>query len=185
AYECDNKRLHFQEEYFLVEVINPQTSEPVSAYEIGELVITTLVKEAFPLIRFRTGDLVVLEGINCSCGNPYLCTSPILGRRDEVIIIRGLKISCEQIEKILLEILGEIPLYQILLEKRKGLEEALLLLALSERFFTDSYLEQEQLKRKIEEKLLLELSLPVEIKFVEKGSLQRKNGEIIKFIDKR
>ncbi|MFN3920829.1 MAG: phenylacetate--CoA ligase family protein [Caldimicrobium sp.] len=185
AYECDNKRLHFQEEYFLVEVINPHTSEPVQAGEKGELVITTLVKEAFPLIRFRTGDLVMLEGITCSCGNPYLCTSPILGRRDEVIIVRGLKISCDQIEKILLDILGEKPLYQILLGKKKGLEEVLLLLVLSERFFTDSYLEQEQLKRKIEEKLLLELSLPFEIKFVEKGSLQRKNGEIIKIIDKR
>ncbi len=185
AYECPNKRFHYQEEYFLVEVINPETFQSVGPDEVGELVITTLTKEAFPLIRFRTGDLVKFERAKCPCGNPLFSTSPILGRRDEVIIIRGLKISPEQIENLLTNLLGEKPLFQIVIDKKEGLEEITLNLVLSEKYFTDSYFEQEKLKKSIEDRLFLELSLPFEIRFVEKGSLQRKNGEILKLIDKR
>lgn len=79
AYECNYKKLHFQEEHFLVEIINPKTLESVKAGEKGELVITTLTKEAFPLIRFRTGDLVFLEETPCPCGDLNFCASPILG----------------------------------------------------------------------------------------------------------
>ncbi|MFN3505245.1 MAG: phenylacetate--CoA ligase family protein [Caldimicrobium sp.] len=185
AYECPSGRLHFQEEYFLVEVINFETLEETKVGEKGELVITTLNKEAFPLVRFRTGDVVILEDRNCPCGNIYFSTSPILGRKDEVVIVRGLKFSPEQIERLLIEALGEIPLYQIHIEKKAGLEEITLLISLSEKFFTDSYLEQNQWKKQIEEKLFLELSVPFEIKFVEKGSLEKKNGDIPKIIDKR
>ncbi|MFN4197090.1 MAG: phenylacetate--CoA ligase family protein [Caldimicrobium sp.] len=185
AYECPYGRLHFQEEYFLVEVINFETLEEAKVGEKGELVITTLNKEAFPLIRFRTGDVVILEDRNCPCGNVYFSTSSILGRKDEVIIVRGLKFSPEEIENILVKVLGEKPLYQILIEKKAGLEEITILISLSEKFFTDSYLEQKQLKEQMEEKLFLELSIPFEVKFVEKSSLEKKNGEVPKIIDKR
>ncbi|MFN3406945.1 MAG: phenylacetate--CoA ligase family protein [Caldimicrobium sp.] len=185
AYECPYGRLHFQEEYFLVEVINLETLEDAKVGEKGELVITTLNKEAFPLIRFRTGDVVILEDRKCPCGSSYFSTSSILGRKDEVIIVRGLKFTPDQIEKLLGEVLGDKPLYQIHLEKKAGLEEITILISLSERFFTDSYLEQKQWKKQIEEKLFLELSIPIEVKFVEKASLEKKNGEIPKIIDKR
>ncbi len=187
AFECKEKKgLHFQENHFLVEVIDPKTSNPVKPGETGELVITTLTKEAFPLIRYRTGDLVIYNYEPCNCGFPYpILTSSILGRRDDVVIIRGLKFYPSQIEEIIINWAGEPLKFQIVLEKKEGVEEVSLHLVPSERFFSDSFIEQETLKRQLEEKLYLHLNLPIKVKFIEERSLEKRNGQILKIVDKR
>ncbi len=186
AYECPGKRgLHFQENHFLIEVISPETLEPVSPGEVGELVITTLTKEAFPLIRYRTGDLLSLRVETCPCEGPFIYTSPVLGRRDDLIIVRGIKFHPAQVEKVLSELLGDLAPYQIHLHRTEGVEDAFLYLALGERHFSDSFLAQEELRKRLEEKLFLEINLPVKVKFVDLSSLEKREGRHPKIIDKR
>lgn len=187
AFECKERRgFHFQEDHFLVEVIDPETLDPVNPGETGELVITTLTKEAFPLIRYRTGDVVIYKKESCPCGFPYpLLTSSILGRRDDVVIIRGLKFYPSQIEEIITSVAGEPLKFQILLEKKEGIDEVSLYIVPGEKFFSDSFIEQENFKRQLEEKLYLHLNLPIRIKLVEESSLERRNDKILKIVDKR
>lgn len=187
AFECKEKKgLHFMENHFLVEVIDPESLLPVKPGETGELVITTLTKEAFPLIRYRTGDLVIYKYENCPCGFPYpILTSSILGRRDDVVIIRGLKFYPSQIDEILASWAGEPLKFQIVLEKKEGLDEVFLFLVPSEKFFSDSFIEQEKIKKQLEERLYLHLNVPVKIKFVEEGSLEKRNNKLLQIVDKR
>lgn len=186
AYECKEKKgLHFQEKHFLIEVINPDTLEPVLPGEVGELVITTLTKEAFPLIRYRTGDLLSIQVEACPCESPYIFTSPILGRRDDLIIVRGVKFHPAQVDKIMSELLGDLPPYQIYLQRIEGLEEVLIYLALGENLFSDSFLAQEELRKRLEEKLFLEINLPIKVKFSSLSSFEKWEGKYLKVIDKR
>ncbi|BAU23829.1 phenylacetate--CoA ligase [Caldimicrobium thiodismutans] len=186
AYECKEKKgLHFQEKHFLIEVINPETLDSVAPGEVGELVITTLTKEAFPLIRYRTGDLLSIQVDPCPCESPYIYTSPILGRRDDLIIVRGIKFHPAQVDRIMSELLGDLPPYQIHLLRIEGLEEVLIYLALGEKLFSDSFLAQEELRKKLEEKLLLEINLPIKVKFASLSSFEKGEGKYPKVIDKR
>lgn len=187
AFECKEKKgLHFHESHFLVEVINPESLLPVKPGETGELVITTLTKEAFPLIRYRTGDLVIYKPETCPCGFPYsILSSSILGRRDDIVITRGLKFYPSQIDEILTSWAGESLKFQIVLEKKEGLDEVYLHLVPSERFFSDSFVEQEKIKKQLEEKLYLHLNLPIKVKFVEERSLEKRNNKLLKIVDKR
>jgi len=187
AFECsERKGLHFQEDFLLVEVIHPETAKPVEKGEMGELVITTLTKEAFPLVRYRTGDLVILKEEPCSCGFPSsILTSSILGRRDDVVMVRGIKFYPAQIEEVIRELAG-IPLeFQLVLERMGGLEEVNLNLVPGSELFSDSYLEQENLRKRLEERLYLVLNLPIRVRFVEKASLEKRDGKVLKIVDKR
>ncbi|MCS7150481.1 MAG: phenylacetate--CoA ligase [Caldimicrobium sp.] len=186
AYEChERKGLHFQEEHFLVEVLNPETLLPVKAEEVGEIVITTLTKEALPLVRYRTGDLVIIKEGLCPCGNVTLLTSGILGRKDEILSVRGIKFHPSQVEKIIEETTGERLEMQIHLYRSEGVERITLLVALGESLFSDSFAEQEKVRERLEEHLYLELNLPIVVKFIERSSFERKDGKILKVVDKR
>lgn len=186
AFECrEQKGLHFQEEHFYVEILHPETLEPVNPGELGEIVITTLTKEAFPLIRYRTGDLTIPLKETCPCGTPYLLTTHIVGRKDDLVMLRGIKFHPSQIEHLLEAVTGEKLPFQILLYREEGIEKVLLLVALSESLFTDSFSAQENLKKNLEERLYLEFNLPIKVKFVEEGSFEKKNGKILRIIDKR
>lgn len=186
AGEClEKKGLHIQEDHFFFEIIDPQTLEPVKEGDTGELVITTLTKEAFPVLRFRTGDLTRFIPGECPCGRTLRRIDRIMGRTDDMIIIRGMKVFPSQIEAILYEIEGKQPNYQIILERQAGIDQITLLLEMSEDIFSDVMREQTQLIGAIKERIASELGLPVNVKLAEKRSMEKIGEKITRVIDKR
>jgi phenylacetate-CoA ligase len=133
--ECNG--LHINEDHFLIEVINPNTLEPVLPGEVGELVITTLTKEAFPLIRYRTRDLTRLISEPCACGRTNRRMTRILGRTDDMLIIKGVNVFPTQIENVLFEIEGTEPHYQIVVERENHQDKATVLVEVVESIFFD------------------------------------------------
>ncbi len=186
AGEClEKKGLHLQEDHFFFEIIDPHSLEPVKEGEVGELVVTTLMKEAFPVLRFRTGDLTRFLPGECPCGRTFKRIDRIMGRSDDMIIIRGMKIFPSQIEAILYEIEGRQPNYQIILERHAGIDQMTILLEMSEDIFSDVMREQTQLINTIKEKIIFELGLPVNVKLVEKRTIEKVGEKIKRIINNR
>ncbi|RME67191.1 MAG: phenylacetate--CoA ligase family protein [Nitrospirae bacterium] len=186
AGEClQQKGLHINEDHFLVEVINPETLEPVEVGEIGELVITTLTKEAFPVIRFRTRDLTRLIPEPCPCGRTFIRMQRVLGRTDDMIIVKGVNVFPSQIEQVLFEIEGTEPHYQIIVERKGRLDDITVLVEVSEEIFFDEMKKQQQLKELIKHRLSSELGISVNVKLVEHKTLERFEGKAKRVIDKR
>ncbi len=118
AGECEHRAgMHLNEDYFLPEIIDPVTTRLLSPGEIGELVITTLAKEAVPLIRFRTGDRCSISYEPCPCGRTFARLSRILGRTDEVVIVKGVNIFPQRVGQILAALQGETPVYQLIVSR--------------------------------------------------------------------
>jgi phenylacetate-CoA ligase len=186
AGECQEQNgLHINEDHFLAEIINPETGQPVESGEIGELVLTTLTKEAFPVIRFRTGDLTRLITDPCPCGRTFYRLNRILGRTDDMITIRGVNVFPGQIESILLEIKGFRPHYQIVLERKEHLDQATLLVEVSEALLSDKMRETQELVGRIKKRLASELGVSFEVKLVEPKSLKSCEDKQKLVIDKR
>ncbi len=186
AGECqERKGLHINEDHFLVEVINPDTLEPVAPGEIGELVITTLTKEAFPVIRYRTRDLTRLITEKCPCGRTLTRMQRILGRTDDMLIIKGVNVYPSQIEEILFEVEGTKPHYQIVVEREGRLDKATVLVEVVEEIFFDQIAKQNELINLIKKRLATELGIGVTIKLVEEKSLERSEGKAKRIVDKR
>ncbi len=186
AGECiERKGLHINEDHFLVEVIDPETLEPVSEGNTGELVITTLTREAMPVIRFRTRDLTSLISEPCSCGRTFRRMSKVIGRTDDMIKIRGINIFPSQIESVLIDIEGTEPHYQIVIE-RKGAEDNLkVLVEVSETIFFDQIKKQRELVDTIKKRLYNEIGISVDINLVERNILKRFEGKAKRVIDNR
>jgi phenylacetate-CoA ligase len=173
ASECmERNGLHINEDHFLVEVVNPQTLNPVPIGETGELVITTLTKEAFPVIRFRTRDLTSLLPEPCPCGRKTMRMARVAGRSDDVLIIRGTKVSPSQIAALLGEIEGQVPPHQLVVERPGALDEATVLLAPGESGAFDELRKQHERLAAIERRLSSELGLSINVKLVERKSVE-------------
>lgn len=186
AGECLYKNgLHINEDHFLVEIIDPETLEPVPEGKVGELVITTLTKEAFPVVRFRTGDLTKLLPGDCPCGRTFRRIDRIIGRTDDMIIIKGVKIFPSQIETILNEVEGICPNFQIVLERDFGIDKMTILVEMSESIFSDVMKEQDIFVKQIKERIMQELGINTEVKLVERRSLEKVEGKLKRVIDKR
>ena len=186
AGECQERNgLHINEDHFLVEVINPDTLEPVAAGEVGELVITTLTKEAFPVIRYRTRDLTRLISEPCPCGRTLTRMQRVMGRTDDMLIIKGVNVYPSQIEEILFEVEGTKPHYQIVVEREGRLDKATVLVEVVESIFFDQMTKQRELIELIKKRLHTELGIGVDIKLVEEKSLERSEGKAKRVIDKR
>lgn len=186
AGECLGRSgLHVNEDHFLFEVVDPNTLEPVRAGETGELVITTLTKEAFPVIRFRTRDLTRLVTSPCPCGRTFVKMARVMGRTDDMLIIRGVNVFPSQIESVLFDIEGTEPHYQIVLERTGALDDATVLVEVSEAIFFDEMKKQNQLVGLIRSRLASELGISVDVKLVEKQTLERAEGKAKRVIDKR
>ena len=186
AGECRERHgLHINEDHFLIEVINPETLEPVAPGEIGELVITTLTKEAFPVIRYRTRDLTRLIPEPCPCGRTLTRMERVLGRSDDMLIIKGVNVYPSQIEAVLFEIEGTKPHYQIVVERDGRLDKITVLVEVIESIFFDEMKKQRQLIDEIKRRLASELGIGVEVKLVEEKSLERSEGKAKRVIDKR
>jgi len=186
AGECQERHgLHLNEDHFLIEVINPETLEPVAPGEIGELVITTLTKDAFPVIRYRTRDLTRLIPGPCPCGRTLARMERVLGRSDDMLIIKGVNVYPSQIEAVLFEIEGTKPHYQIVVERDGRLDKITVLVEVIESIFFDEMKKQRQLIDEIKRRLASELGIGVEVKLVEEKSLERSEGKAKRVIDKR
>ncbi len=181
--ECNG--LHISEDHFLVEVLNPDTLEPVTPGEVGELVLTTLTKEAFPVIRYRTRDLTRLLPEPCPCGRTFVRMSRVLGRSDDMLIIKGVNVFPTQIEAVLFDIEGTEPHYRLIVERENNEDKLTVMVEVVESIFFDEMKKQRALMETIKKRLASELGVGVEIKLVEERSLERFNGKAARVIDKR
>lgn len=187
AGEClERAGMHIQEDHFLAEVIDPSSGEPVPPGELGELVLTTLTKEAFPVIRYRTGDLCRIIETPCACGRTFRRISRIEGRSDQVVVIKGVNIVPERIGDVLEKIKGERPPYQ-LVAIREGHEDHLeIRIAITEALFYDKMREQRALVDVMRQKVANFIGITPRIRLIENRSLRRdKKGNVILFIDER
>jgi phenylacetate-CoA ligase len=186
AGECfERNGLHINEDHFLVEVVNPETMEPVAPGETGELVITTLTKEAFPVIRFRTRDLTRLIPSACPCGRKFMRMHRVMGRTDDMLIIKGVNVFPSQIESVLFDIEGTEPHYQIIADRKGALDEVTVKVEVSESIFFDEMKKQNELMDTIKRKLASELGIGVDVRLVEKKSIERSEGKAKRVIDLR
>lgn len=186
AGECRERNgLHLNEDHFLYEVINPDTLDPVRPGEIGELVITTLTKEAFPVIRYRTRDLTRIIQEPCPCGRTLRRMERVLGRTDDMLIVKGVNVYPSQIEHILFEIKGIKPHYQIVVEREGRLDKITVLVEVVESIFFDEMKKQREMIETIKRQLASELGIGVEVKLVEEKTLERSEGKAKRVIDKR
>jgi len=186
AGEClERNGLHINEDHFYVEVIDPETLGPVPVGEVGELVITTLTKEAFPVIRFRTRDLTRLMTEPCPCGRKTMRMLRVQGRTDDMLIIRGVNVFPSQIENVLMSIEGTEPHYQIVVDRKGALDDVTVMVEVSESIFFDEMKKQNELIETIKKRLSSELNISVNVKLVEKKSLERTEGKAKRVIDNR
>jgi phenylacetate-CoA ligase len=177
--------LHLAEDHFLVEVIDPQTLAPVAPGEVGELVVTTLSREAIPLVRYRTRDLTAILPGECPCGRTMLRMARVKGRTDDLLFLKGVKVFPSEIESVLFQIEGTAPHYQIVLERRGGVDEATVLVEVSEKIFFDSMRQQTELRQTIQRRLASELGVSVEVNLVGRKTLERSEGKARRVVDRR
>lgn len=169
AWECPQRNgLHIPEDHFLPEIVDPETDAPLPEGEPGELVITTLSKEAYPLIRFRTGALTAIHYAPCECGRSHCRIDRILRRCDDVLMMGGTSIVPAHVEKILAaEIQGPLPHYQLLARREADRDQLSLLIEMSESFFFDEMKKQGRIVEALHRRLLDFLGWEVNVKLVE------------------
>ena len=176
AFECPEQNgLHIWEDYVIPEIINPQTLEPVPEGEIGELVLTTINREAMPLLRYRTRDLTRFIPGECPCGRTHRRLARFVGRSDDMIILKGVNIFPIQIEKILMNFKELGSNYLITIETVGYNDEMLIEVELSD-LFTDDYSALQRLAKEVTRQLKDELLLTPRVKLVGKGSLPSAEG---------
>ena len=184
--EClEFKGLHISEDHFIPEIIDPETEEPLGFGETGELVFTTLTKEGFPVIRYRTKDISILWDDPCACGRTTARMKKVTGRTDDMLIIRGVNVFPSQIESVLMEIKGLAPIYQIIVDRKGHLDNMEVQVELEKDMFTGSFRDLEAMENKIRGKLNSVLSIDVRVKLVEPKSIERSEGKAKRVIDKR
>ncbi|MDW7651011.1 MAG: phenylacetate--CoA ligase [Bacillota bacterium] len=187
AGECEARcGLHINEDHFLVEVIDPETGDVLPDGQEGELVFTTLTKEAFPVIRYRTKDVSVINRERCACGRTTPRMRKVTGRTDDMLIIRGVNVFPSQIESVLMEVEEVAPHYLIVVDKKKAyLDDLEVHVELNREKFTGSFRDLEQVEKKISRKLANVLTVSARVKLVEPKSLERTMGKAKRVIDKR
>ncbi len=185
--ECPYKcGMHIAEDHFLVEVINPETGEQLPYGEEGELVITTLTKEAQPVIRFRTKDIVSLNPEPCDCGRTLVRMSRVTGRSDDMLIVRGVNVFPSQIESVLLAIEGVEPHYMIVVDRQHVFksDELEIWVEVSEEVFSDEMLKMENLEQRLREEMDSVLGISAHIKLVEPKTIARTEGKAKRVVDR-
>ncbi len=177
--------LHVFEDHFIPEIINPDTGEVLPLGSTGELVFTSLTKEAFPIIRYRTRDITRLIPETCVCGRTFLRMERITGRTDDMLIIRGVNVFPSQIESILMEIEGIEPHYQLIVERDGTLDTLEVQVEVNEDIFSDEVKKLEVLERRVEKDIKETIGTTCRCKLVEPKSIPRSEGKARRVIDKR
>ncbi len=187
AQEClqTDRGMHIFEDHFLPEIIDPDTGEVLPPGEKGELVFTTLTKEAFPLIRYRTKDISRLIYEPCECGRTLVRMEKVTGRTDDMLIIRGVNVFPSQVEHVLVGIEGVEPHYQIVVNREGNLDTMQVQVEVSEGVFSDEIRVLENMTRHIQQEIKDLLGVTCKVKLVEPKSIQRSEGKAQRVIDNR
>lgn len=184
--DCIHKNgLHIWEDHFIAEIINPDTGEVLPANSKGELVFTTLTKEGFPLIRYRTRDVSSLNFEKCACGRTMVRMSKPSGRTDDMLIIRGVNVFPSQIESVLLEMGETSPHYMIIVDRMGNLDTIEIMVELTPAMVSDEVKKIEDLENRIRQNIESILGLAAKITLVEAKSIQRSEGKAKRVIDRR
>jgi len=184
--ECECQcGMHVMEDYFIPEVIDPQTGEPLPYGSKGEIVFTTITKEAFPLLRYRTRDISVLTEEKCECGRTFVRMDRVMGRTDDMLIIRGVNVFPSQIESVLLNFGETEPHYLLVVDRQGTLDTLEVLVEVSEKMFSDEVRKMEELERKLGHEIASLLGISAKIKLVEPKTIPRSEGKAKRVIDKR
>jgi phenylacetate-CoA ligase len=184
--ECEYKNgLHLYEDHFIPEILDPRTLKVLPPGEEGELVLTTLTREAFPLVRYRTRDITSLDYSPCPCGRTVVRMKKVLGRSDDMIIIKGVNVFPSQVESILMEMEGVEPRYQIIADRVESMDTLEIKVEVNERVFSDEIKNLQNIALQIERKLREIVGVSAKVKLVAPESLQPRNGRVQKVIDRR
>jgi phenylacetate-CoA ligase len=177
--------LHIFEDHFYPEVIDPESGDPVADGQEGELVLTTLSKEAMPMIRFRTPDLAAIIPEPCRCGRTMRRIRRIARRGDDMCVIQGVIVFPSQIEAALLAVESTVPHYQIVLTQDKGVDQVEVQIEVTAQIFSDQVGAMESLQNKLAEEIERAVGVHVPVRLVEPHTIERSRGEAKRVIDKR
>jgi phenylacetate-CoA ligase len=182
ATECLPARsgLHVQEDHFLAEVVHPDTGNPLPEGEEGELVFTTLLKEAQPLIRYRTGDIGSIASEPCACGRTQARITSLRGRRDDMLIVRGVNLFPSNVEHLLVGLPEAAPHYQLIVERPEHMDE---LTVLCEP--VDASVDRAALAERIEVLLREHTGIRIAVEVAEPGAVPRSEGKAVRVVDRR
>jgi phenylacetate-CoA ligase len=187
AIECHEAKngLHIFEDHFIPEIINPATGEVLPYGQTGELVFTSITKEAFPVIRYRTRDISSLNPEPCICGRTHIRMNRVSGRTDDMLIIRGVNVFPSQIESVLMEMDQVEPHYQLVVEREGKLDMLTVMVEVGEQLFSDEVKHLQDLERKISKNIKEYLGVSAKVKLVEPKAIARSEGKAVRVIDKR
>ena len=184
--ECEFQNgMHIAADHFIAEIIDPETEEVLPWGKEGELVITTLTKEALPVLRYRTHDITSIDISPCKCGRRTPRMKRVKGRTDDMLIIRGVNLFPSQIEEALLNIEEVNPQYQIIVDRKEYLDEIKVLVEVNEEIFSDEMKKMKTLEDKIKEELYRITGIHIGVKLVEPKTIERSEGKARRIIDKR
>ena len=186
AFECLCKAgMHINEDHYMAEIIDPETLRPLPEGEVGELVFTTLSREAQPLIRYRTRDLCSLTSEPCACGRTSARMSKPIGRSDDMLIIRGVNVFPSQIEEVLMSIPEIEPHYQIVVHRKGYLDVIEVWVEVGEDIFAETMGDLERFQRRVQAQIYNVLNIQVAVKLKEPKTIQRSEGKAVRVVDRR
>ncbi len=186
SYECEAQNgSHICEDHFYPEIINPDTLEPLPIGQTGELVFTTLTKEGMPLLRYRTRDLCTLMDGTCSCGRTAVRMGPVMGRSDDMLIIRGINVFPSQVESVILSMPQFEPRYMLVVDRKKNLDTLEVQVEMRKDHFTDDLGQMLAIRKALGDKLKSVISIKAEVKLMEPGSIERSQGKSKRVVDLR
>jgi phenylacetate-CoA ligase len=186
AYECLCKAgMHVNEDHYLAEIVDPETLRPLPEGEVGELVFTTLSREAQPLIRYRTRDLCSLTSEPCACGRTSARMTKPIGRTDDMLIIRGVNVFPSQIEEVLMGIPEIEPHYQIVVDRKGYLDIIEVWVEVGEDVFAETMGDLERFQRGVQARIFNVLNIQVAVKLKEPRTIQRSEGKAVRVVDRR
>ena len=184
--ECEVQNgLHINEDHFIAEIIDPLTGEVLPAGQYGELVLTTLTKEAVPLIRYRSRDISMLLEDSCPCGRTHLRMARVTGRSDDMLIIRGINVFPSQIESVLLEIAEIEPHYLLVVDRVGNLDTLEVMVEISDKMFSDEMKKLDQMEKRINRALESSLGIAVKVRLVEPKTIERSETKAKRVVDLR
>jgi len=184
--ECEHQcGLHMAEDHFLFEVVHPETGEPCAEGEEGELIITTLTKEAFPVLRYRTHDLTVVDTSPCACGRTLARMRKVRARTDDMLIIRGVNVFPSQIEDALFQVEGVQPHYLIVVDRDGAMDDIEVRIEVAEEIFSDVMADMVAFTKRVAERIYAVIGLHAKVRLVEPGTIERTAGKAKRVIDNR
>jgi len=185
--ECHEakKGLHIAEDHFIAEIIDPNTGEALPYGSVGELVFTSVTKEAFPVVRYRTRDITSINPEPCICGRTLVRMNKVSGRTDDMLIIRGVNVFPSQIESVLMETEGVEPHYQLVVDRQENLDMLTVMVEVGEQAFSDTIKPLQDLESKIAKNIKETIGVTARVKLVEPKTIARSEGKAVRVIDNR